>query len=171
MPGFPSDPTPGRNYRSAGGLTTSYEQVTTAEGETKQISLDAGDNPPEGVLILYHLPTEPKEGEPLTLTIRNAEGAEIRTFTSDKPDDQHYKDNPGLTKPTPLPAKAGANRFVWDLRYPNATEVPDDTGSMGFARGRTGPKAPRPVQRRAARQRPHPHPARHPPRPAHRLHP
>ncbi|MBA2452352.1 MAG: glycosyl hydrolase, partial [Chloroflexia bacterium] len=32
------------------------------------------------------------------------------------------------------------NRFVWDMRYSNATEVPDDSGSMGFARGPNGPR-------------------------------
>ncbi len=130
---------PGRNFQSAGGLSTSFEQVTTAEGKPKKVSLDAGDNPPDGVLINYHLTEEPKD--PITLRILDGEGNLVREFTSKEPDEKEFKDNPGRIKPPVVPAKQGGNRFVWDLRYPNATEVPDDTGSMGFARGATGPKA------------------------------
>ncbi|HLT21380.1 MAG TPA: hypothetical protein VKZ96_18130, partial [Thermomicrobiales bacterium] len=80
--------------------------------------------------------------EDITLTIKDSAGNEVRSYSSAKPKDEDYKDKPGLRKPTPIPANQGANRFVWDFRYPNATEVPDDTGSMGFAGGvPTGPKA------------------------------
>jgi photosystem II stability/assembly factor-like uncharacterized protein len=138
-PGFGHGAQPGRNYSSAGGLTMSFEQVTTPDGKTKNISLDAGDNPPEGVVFQYYLPQQPKDD--ITLTIKDADGNEMRSYSSKEIADDEYKDKPGLTRREVVPAKEGGNRFVWNFRYPNATEVPDDTGSMGFARGLNGPKA------------------------------
>ncbi|HEX5166290.1 MAG TPA: glycosyl hydrolase [Thermomicrobiales bacterium] len=138
-PGFGGGAVPGRNFTSAGGLSTSFEQITTSEGKPKKVSLDAGDNPPDGVLINYYLADAPKD--PITLRILDGDGNLVREFSSKELDEKEFKDNPGKSRPPVVPAKQGGNRFVWDLRYPNATEVPDDTGSMGFARGATGPKA------------------------------
>ena len=117
---------------------TAYEQVVKPDEDPEQRMLDAGENPPSGVVIQYYLKDKP-EGE-ITLTFLDKAGNEIRSFSSIKPDDAYYKDKPGLTKPQAIKANAGANRFVWDMRYPNATEVPDDAGSMGFARGPNGPR-------------------------------
>jgi len=139
-PGFGGNTVQGRNYRSAGGVATSFEQVTTAEGKPKSISLDAGDNPPDGVVFHYYLTAKPKD--PITLTIKDSDGNELRSFSSAEINEADYKDKPGLSKPQVLPAEVGGNRFVWNFRLPNATEVPDDTGSMGFARGLNGPKVP-----------------------------
>lgn len=74
--------------------------------------LDAGENPPSGVVVYYVLADEP-EG-PVTLTFEDTNG-EIHTFSSEENKDQ--PDSPRV------PAKKGANRFVWDLRYPDATKV------------------------------------------------
>ncbi|MCO5175447.1 MAG: glycosyl hydrolase [Thermomicrobiales bacterium] len=139
-PGFGGGAVPGRNYQSAGGVAMSAEQVTTAEGKTKSISLDAGDNPPDGVVFHYYLTAKPKD--PISLTIKDSAGNELRSFSSAEINEADYKDKPGLSKPQVLPAAVGGNRFVWNFRLPNATEVPDDTGSMGFARGLNGPKVP-----------------------------
>jgi len=139
-PGFGGASVPGRNYRSAGGIATSFEQVTTEEGKPKELQLDAGSNPPDGVVIQYYLPAKPKND--VTLTIKDGEGNTLRAFSSAEIKDEDYKDKPGLTKPQVVPAREGGNRFVWNLRLENATEVPDDTGSMGFARGLNGPKVP-----------------------------
>ncbi len=138
--GFRRPPSPGLNFTRAGGLTVSLRQITKPDGELETVFLDGGENPPSGVVFNYFLTEKPKED--ITLTIKDAGGNEVRTYSSAKPKDADYKDKPGLKKPTPIPAKQGANRFVWDLRYPAATEVPDDTGSMGFAAGvNTGPRA------------------------------
>jgi hypothetical protein len=131
-------PVPGRNYRSAGGLATTYEHTVKPDEDPEQRFWDAGENPPNGVVVQYYLKDKP-EGE-VTLTFLDKGGKEIRSFSSIKPDEKEYKDKPGLTKPTAIKAAGGANRFVWDMRYPNATEVPDDAGSMGFVRGPNGPR-------------------------------
>ncbi|CAN5605923.1 hypothetical protein BH23CHL2_BH23CHL2_26390 [soil metagenome] len=138
--GFNRPPSEGRNYFRSAGLVVSFEVEKDADGKLERTWLDAGANPPEGVVIQYYLPDKPEDE--ISLTIKDSEGNEVQSYSSAKPDDKHYKDNPGLTKPPVVDADQGANRFVWDFRYPNATQVPDDTGSMGFAGGApTGPKA------------------------------
>ncbi len=138
--GFNSRPTEGRNYFRSTGLVVSYENRKNEKGEVERHWLDAGANPDDGVVIQYYLPEKP--GDDISLTIKDSEGNTVQSYSSKKLDDQHYKDNPGLTRPPVVKADQGSNRFVWDFRYPNATPVPDDTGSMGFAGGApTGPKA------------------------------
>ncbi len=89
--------------------------------------LDAGQNPPNGVVIHYHLPAQP-EAE-VKLTIRDARGDVVRTFSSaDKAVDE-----------AALPAAAGANRFVWDMRYPEAVKLQD--GQASAERWSAGPVA------------------------------
>ncbi len=60
--------------------------------------LTAGDNPPNGVSVHYVLEAD---GAEVTIAFADAEGSHIRSFSG--------KD---------VPAKAGLNRFVWNLRYP-----------------------------------------------------
>ena len=91
--------------RISGMLITSYQKKDET-GETQYEFLDAGKNPPAGVVIHYYLKDAP-EGD-VTLTILDKDDNEIKTFTSAATDGRR------LTK------KAGANRFVWDMRYPDA---------------------------------------------------
>jgi len=79
----------------------------------------AGENPPRGAIITYHLAEEP-EGE-ITLEVLDADGALIRRLSSelgkqyDSPD--HPDWGPG-SKPKPeLTTEAGLNRVSWDLTY------------------------------------------------------
>jgi len=85
-----------------------------------------GQNPPSGAVIYYYLKAEPKEKEEVTLEILDAEGKTIRTFSNLKEEEgapEPSGDGEGFGPPPSmrkLPAKAGTNRFVWDLRYPDA---------------------------------------------------
>src|SRR5699024_8542742 len=54
---------------------------------------------------------------PISLTIKKADGTEIRGFTSRTADDEV------LAKELRVPGGAGWNRFVWDLRYAPVTKV------------------------------------------------
>jgi photosystem II stability/assembly factor-like uncharacterized protein len=98
-----------------GGRGGGFLCDTTAEGATVRTYLDLGENPPAGVIVGYRLTEEPEE--PNSLTIRNADGQDVRTFTSRKEDD------PPKAKELRIPAKAGWNRFIWDLRYEPATKI------------------------------------------------
>jgi photosystem II stability/assembly factor-like uncharacterized protein len=77
-------------------------------------------NPPEGIAIDYWLGLAPKG--PVTLKIADAGGQVIRRFSSDetpaRPEARQYFVDAWLQPPAALPARAGHNRFVWDLRYP-----------------------------------------------------
>jgi hypothetical protein len=79
-----------------------------------------GQNPPSGAAVYYHLGREPGENEEVTLEFVDASGAVVRRLTSKpKPDPAAApSDEEGGPPrgPQKLPAKAGLNRAVWDLR-------------------------------------------------------
>jgi len=78
-----------------------------------------GANPPAGAVIWYYL-KEP--GQSVTLTFRDASGAEVATFSSqENPDAVGTPRNP---PPDPISAAAGLNQFVWNLRYPGPLQIP-----------------------------------------------
>ena len=59
---------------------------------------------------------------PVTLTIRDEAGEIVRRFSSDDPPEtltaNQYFQSGWIKKEKQLSAKAGAHRFIWDLRYP-----------------------------------------------------
>ena len=88
-----------------------FEDRRGPDGRVKRFFLNAGENPPGGVMIDYYL----KQGsDEATLTILSGEGELIKEFSSQTRDSRW------------MPAEAGLNRFVWDMRYPNARELPPD---------------------------------------------
>ncbi|MEM9849454.1 MAG: glycosyl hydrolase [Bacteroidota bacterium] len=75
---------------------------------------NAGQNPAGGVIFDYYLP-EQTDSIALNLEILDADGTVIRNYSSEK--DKTFKSfTGGPPKPQVLPAKAGVNRFHWDLR-------------------------------------------------------
>ncbi|MCZ6678205.1 MAG: glycosyl hydrolase [Candidatus Poribacteria bacterium] len=109
----------GKNYMMALGAAATYYMEKSPDGERQRRYLDAGENPPQGVIIYYLLKNAPTE--PVTLTFLDATGAEIKTFTS-KTEDSDSEDKADRY----IPAASGLNRFVWDMRYPDAQEVSVD---------------------------------------------
>ena len=144
-------------YRLAGSLGYAYRQVDSATGEKEERLLDAGENPPDGVIIHYWLKSAPAED--VTLSFLDADGAEIRSFTSRRgesaPDRAGIGGMPDtvesaepLREPSPAgdephPTKnPGANRFTWNLRGPDATKLPDNKGRGGTIEMLAGPRVP-----------------------------
>jgi photosystem II stability/assembly factor-like uncharacterized protein len=80
-----------------------------------------GKNPPNGAILYYSLPRALDSATVLTIDVLDSAGRAVRAFTSQK---RKAVDAPGATAPTPLPTKAGLNRFVWDLRTEPVTRVP-----------------------------------------------
>jgi hypothetical protein len=81
----------------------------------------AGQNPPDGAIINYHLKTA--SSSPVVLEIFDREGRLVRRFRSD--DKPEFVDEKELQHPTywvrpprVLPASTGMQRFVWDLHHP-----------------------------------------------------
>lgn len=79
----------------------------------------AGQNAPEGVILDYILP-ELTDSTLVTLTITDASGKLIRTY-SNKKDASYVKYPGGPAAATLLSAKKGHNRFLWNLRNDNIT--------------------------------------------------
>lgn len=108
-----------------------------------------GQNPPDGAIIDYYLPSAP-EGA-VTLEIVDATGKLVHRFSSaDKPDtiDPNSINQPyyWVRPARVLSAEAGMHRWVWDLHYPTPafsnrelpiSAVPGDTPLE--------PQGPRPV--------------------------
>jgi photosystem II stability/assembly factor-like uncharacterized protein len=86
-----------------------------------------GKNPPNGVVLRYLLGKPPAGGDdPLKLEILDAQGSVIRTFSSAaaaEEKDVLVKGVQGDRPPPPLPAKAGMNSYVWDLKVERLTPV------------------------------------------------
>lgn len=117
-----------------------------------------GQNPPNGVVVYYNLKERP-QGE-LTLEFLDASGKLVKKFSSrgdggrggegggpggggagrrgqaqaiEADDEEGFRPPQG---PSRAPAEAGMNRFVWDMRYPDATSFP---GLIYWAAQNRGP--------------------------------
>ncbi|MCS6804911.1 MAG: glycosyl hydrolase [Acidobacteriota bacterium] len=100
--------------------------------------LSLGTNPPNGAVLYYYLKEKPKTD--IKLEILDEAGAVIRTFSSaasaEPPPTEQQEESFGARRaPTKLPAEAGLNRFIWDLRYPDATALPGALLWGGSTRG------------------------------------
>ena len=128
--------TTGKSYQLALGGAVCYYETKDEYGQKVRKFLDAGENPPEGVLVTYYFAEEPEDE--VTLSLLDSTGELIKSFSSKAAEKDDSKDS-DEKKPVRVPAKAGMNRFLWDMRYPEASKVPDDkTVSDGLA----GPLAP-----------------------------
>lgn len=95
-----------------------------------------GVNLASGAVLYYQLP-EMNDEVIVTLEISNAAGTVLRSFTAEKPDAKFWAGGPG--KSTTLPAKAGLNRFVWNLRTNGRKGVKDVYIEGGYRGHRVAP--------------------------------
>jgi photosystem II stability/assembly factor-like uncharacterized protein len=86
-----------------------------------------GQNRPNGALVYYALRSEPKANEEVTLELLDGSGKVLRKLSSkedkDKAEAPGGGDEEGFGPPPAartIPAKAGLNRFPWDLRTEDA---------------------------------------------------
>jgi len=143
-------------YRMAGSVGYAYRQVESPTGEKKERLLDAGENPPNGVVVHYWLKEAPA-GD-VTLTFLGADGREIRSFTSSRGpassggsapaspgaaggEEPAPREPAGDDEPRPT-KQAGANRFVWNLCGRDATKLPDNKGRGGTIEMLAAPRVP-----------------------------
>ena len=127
----------GKQYMSTLGMVAAYVKEETPEHGVKHRYLDSGTNPPKGAVITYYL----REASESTIELRidDADGNEVKTFKSLHADEEEMEartrtdDSP---KELRIPSNAGWNRFIWDLRYPDAHKVaPHDDNQQGFIKG------------------------------------
>jgi len=94
---------------------------------------NVGQNPPAGSVIFYYFRENPETE--VTLEFLDSAGKIIKKFTSQAAEDSEFE---GLS-PARLPAEAGMNRFIWDMRYPDAERVPGAIIWSGTLRGPVAP--------------------------------
>jgi photosystem II stability/assembly factor-like uncharacterized protein len=99
--------------------------------------LNAGQNPPGGVIVYYTLASKP-EGE-VKLTFLDRQGNEIKSYASEterKPAADPTDEEEEQEKNEPnAPKEAGLNRFVWNMRYPDPRKVDGYVSSDGAMSG------------------------------------
>ena len=100
--------------------------------------VDAGKNPPDGVIVHYWLKDAPKDK--VTLTFRDKQGNQVRRFESEPVETEQAEGESLPAKATRRGhrrgradriaegvGQAGVNRFVWNMRYANATDIDKET--------------------------------------------
>ena len=104
----------GEDMVNYGGVGTSNAGFISNEGDDEPTFLNAGQNPPPGIVFQYWLAEERE----VTLHIRDANGELARSYSG-----------------ADLPAEPGLNRFHWNLRYPGALSVAGIDGAWERADG------------------------------------
>ena len=88
-----------------------------------------GANPPNGIMTFYYLNEELNKDSEFKLEFMESDGDVIKTFTNKK----------DMKNPSPIAdTKKGINRFVWNMRYPDAKKVPN---AVMWGGTHIGPKA------------------------------
>ncbi len=80
------------------------------DGRGERDPLLEGENHPAGVMLYFNIDGTPDEDSVASIEILESDGTVIKTFATDA-EEQGEK----------LTAEEGANLFVWDMRYPDAT--------------------------------------------------
>lgn len=135
--GFPSKGDARRFYSLPGPVVVAYDKrQLPGRPETVDIPVGAGQNPTEGVTVLYRL-QDPGNAD-LRLTFRDSAGQEVRTLTA-RPDEGDRKPDKGKPK-DPAPSRLeGLNRFVWDGRHGRGTQIEIDPPEDEDAAANLGP--------------------------------
>jgi hypothetical protein len=123
----------GKNYMVALGVLAAFTETKTSENAVVRTFLDAGKNPPQGVVITYRLKQKP-DGL-VKLAFLDKLGDLIREFTSKPPEaDDMQDEDDGKPKPLYMTVHEGINRFVWDMRLPDVTPIetvpPEEPGRV-----------------------------------------
>src|SRR5918912_31216 len=137
------------NYKMTGPVTVAFRRVETPSGAFQEKFPDAGQNPPDGVIIRYWLRDK---ADSVRVAILDGQGNEVRSFTN-KPEKKPGGEaqpaaEAGETQPTAegevqqvtaeeevsseeeaeeqapwAPNEAGMNHFTWDYRYAKPVKV------------------------------------------------
>jgi photosystem II stability/assembly factor-like uncharacterized protein len=108
----------GKNYHVTIGQNATYYVDEDETGYKRNRVIDAGTDIERGVKITYLLDRD--STDEATLTISDADGNEVETFSSTIPADK--KDRAGQRYIT---AREGMNSFQWSMEYPSGVKMVD----------------------------------------------
>ena len=97
-------------------------------GSQRDNNITEGRNHPGGVMVHFYLKEKPADSVDVQLTFLSADGSEIKTFSTKTKEKAHQLKD----------LKAGGNRFIWNMRYPNAKSF---DGMIMWSGSMNGPKA------------------------------
>src|SRR6266487_3821323 len=129
--GYSHPTVPGIFYRMTGDRMITARRQQKPDGRMIDRNIDAGENPPDGVIVYYYLKQKP-EGE-VKLTFRTIQREEIKSFTSEAtrnqslaiegPVDPTDEEEDKEKKDPKVPKEAGTNRFIWNMRFPDPKKI------------------------------------------------
>lgn len=102
----------GLDYLRISGDGIALHATREGDGTMAATYLNAGMNPPKGVVVDYYLKQRP--GGPVTLSFLDSKGQVIKQFSSEA------GQGPGPRVST----NPGTDRFIWDMTYPGPREIP-----------------------------------------------
>ena len=114
----------GKDYSIGLSKAATYVASRDEAGQVTRNFLDAGEAAPLGAVVYYHLAEKTMCDQPASLSFHDANGNLIREFRPKPPGHDKLAEDERALDPGPwMPMQAGANRFVWDLRYPGAMRI------------------------------------------------
>uniref|UniRef100_UPI00375051BC WD40/YVTN/BNR-like repeat-containing protein n=1 Tax=Emticicia sp. TaxID=1930953 RepID=UPI00375051BC len=122
----------------------SYRMQGGDGGGRRGVPQDEGQNAPNGVLVNYYLESTPKDEVKIQFLTMNNDT--IVTYSNQKDvkgealkiSKDFYEDTK-MQRSGTVAANVGLNRFVWNMRYADATEIEGEKSPM-WAGSLTGPK-------------------------------
>ncbi len=130
-------PYKGKNYETGSLKLSTFVDGAGESGEPSRAFLDAGSNPPDGVVVAYYLSGRPDNE--VTLTFLDSRGKHVKTFSSRRDELAKLPRMLEWVQQQTVPTEPGMNRFVWNLRYPDARLL---KGAGAIDAGMIGPLAP-----------------------------
>lgn len=112
----------------------SYRMRQPGRGERDPLL--EGENHPLGVMFYFNIDETPDDDNPVTLEILDSSGNLVKELTSKAEADE--EEGTADDDPNRIVAEAGANRFVWDMRYPDAVSF---DGLILYSANTKGPVA------------------------------
>ncbi len=104
-------------------LFTPKTALRTRAGHVEPRHYPIGENPPSGGIFYYYLKEDPKE--PAKLDFLDEQGKVVRSYSSaEKKKEEAAEEGERDETIDHIPAKAGLNRFAWDLRYELPAKIP-----------------------------------------------
>ncbi len=122
---------PGKVYMLSLGSQATFYNEKDELGNPYLRMLDSGQNPEPGIVVNYFLNSKPKKE--IKISFSDEKNKTIKSFVQNS----ENKKNTEEIKPT---NNTGMNKFIWDMRYPDAKRINGNGSSSN--NGVVGPVAP-----------------------------